>query len=137
MPAALVSPCSSPQPSLARALTVSVIPFHVPQMNADLFGGMDAVVKYVLEGHDRGVNWATFHPTLPLIVSGADDRQASHAICAYVHSVRGKQLSSRFPAEKPILWKQLQRMPCSARGMCCFQYNLACDSDARCLHRGY
>ncbi|GMH39915.1 hypothetical protein BSKO_07819 [Bryopsis sp. KO-2023] len=45
------------------------------QMGADLFGGGDAVVKYVLEGHDRGVNWASFHPTLPLIVSGADDRQ--------------------------------------------------------------
>lgn len=45
------------------------------QMNTDLFGGGDAIVKYVLEGHDRGVNWASFHPTLPLIVSGADDRQ--------------------------------------------------------------
>lgn len=44
-------------------------------VNADLFGGTDAVVKYVLEGHTRGVNWASFHPTLPLIVSGADDRQ--------------------------------------------------------------
>lgn len=41
----------------------------------DLFGQPDAVVKHVLEGHDRGVNWASFHPTLPLIVSGADDRQ--------------------------------------------------------------
>ena len=40
----------------------------------DVFGTSDAVVKYVLEGHDRGVNWASFHPTLPLIVSGADDR---------------------------------------------------------------
>ncbi|RYQ97059.1 hypothetical protein Ahy_B08g093049 [Arachis hypogaea] len=45
------------------------------QMNTDLLGGVDAVVKYVLEGHDRGVNWAAFHPTLPLIVSGAYDRQ--------------------------------------------------------------
>lgn len=44
-------------------------------MNTDLFGGGDAVVKYVLEGHDRGVNWAAFHPTLSIIVSGADDRQ--------------------------------------------------------------
>ena len=35
---------------------------------------MDAVVKYVLEGHERGVNWAAFHPTQPLIVSGSDDR---------------------------------------------------------------
>ena len=41
----------------------------------DVFGGTDAIVKYVLEGHDRGVNWATFHPTLPLIVSAGDDRQ--------------------------------------------------------------
>ncbi|KAL8143768.1 hypothetical protein V2J09_016800 [Rumex salicifolius] len=48
---------------------------QLSQMNSDLFGGIDAVVKYVLEGHDRGVNWAAFHPTLPLIVSGADDRQ--------------------------------------------------------------
>uniref|UniRef100_A0A8D8R6E5 Coatomer subunit alpha n=1 Tax=Cacopsylla melanoneura TaxID=428564 RepID=A0A8D8R6E5_9HEMI len=43
--------------------------------STDLFGQADAVVKHVLEGHDRGVNWACFHPTLPLIVSGADDRQ--------------------------------------------------------------
>lgn len=55
-----------------------LVPRSIPllqQMNSDLFGGGDAVVKYVLEGHDRGVNWAAFHPTLPLIVSGADDRQ--------------------------------------------------------------
>ena len=45
-------------------------------MTADLFPSTgDAVVKYVLEGHDRGANWAAFHPTQPLIVSGADDRQ--------------------------------------------------------------
>lgn len=41
---------------------------------SDIFGNTDAVVKYVLEGHDRGVNWVAFHPTLPLIVSGGDDR---------------------------------------------------------------
>lgn len=41
----------------------------------DLFGMSDAIVKHVLEGHDRGVNWCAFHPNLPLIVSGADDRQ--------------------------------------------------------------
>jgi coatomer protein complex subunit alpha (xenin) len=40
----------------------------------ELFGSVDAVVKHVLEEHDRGVNWASFHPTLPLVVSGADDR---------------------------------------------------------------
>ena len=41
----------------------------------DLFGQADCVVKHVLEGHDRGVNWASFHPTMPLVISGADDRQ--------------------------------------------------------------
>ncbi|PWA29486.1 Coatomer alpha subunit [Artemisia annua] len=46
---------------------------NLSQINSDLFGGIDVVVKYLLEGHDRGVNWASFHPTLPLIVSGADD----------------------------------------------------------------
>ncbi|KAI9827073.1 MAG: hypothetical protein M1826_006437 [Phylliscum demangeonii] len=40
----------------------------------DMFGQSDAVVKFVLEGHDRGVNWVAFHPTLPLIVSAGDDR---------------------------------------------------------------
>ena len=27
-----------------------------------------------MEGHDRGVNWACFHPTMPLVASVADDR---------------------------------------------------------------
>ncbi len=40
----------------------------------ELFANPDAVVKFVLEGHDRGVNWASFHPTAAMIVSGADDR---------------------------------------------------------------
>lgn len=45
---------------------------QLPQQ--DIFGNTDAIVKYVLEGHDKGVNWASFHPTLPLIVSAGDDR---------------------------------------------------------------
>lgn len=45
---------------------------QLPQQ--DIFGNTDAIVKYVLEGHDKGVNWAAFHPTLPLIVSAGDDR---------------------------------------------------------------
>lgn len=44
-------------------------------VQAELFGTNDVVVKYVLEGHERGVNWAAFHPTLPLLASAADDRQ--------------------------------------------------------------
>ncbi|KAF9927332.1 hypothetical protein FBU30_003331, partial [Linnemannia zychae] len=48
---------------------------HRASQQADIFGSTDAIVKYVLEGHDRSVNWATFHPTLPLIVSAGDDRQ--------------------------------------------------------------
>lgn len=50
---------------------------RLTQMNTDLFGEGDAVVNYVLECHDRGVNWAAaFRPSLPLIVSVADDHQA-------------------------------------------------------------
>lgn len=40
----------------------------------DLFSAPDAYSKFVLEGHDRGVNWVQFHPSKPLIVSGSDDR---------------------------------------------------------------
>lgn len=43
--------------------------------NPELFSAGDATVRHVLEGHDRGVNWAAFHPTLPLVISGSDDRQ--------------------------------------------------------------
>ena len=41
---------------------------------ADIFGQPDVVVKHVLEGHDRGVNWVSFHNTMPILVSGSDDR---------------------------------------------------------------
>eukprot|EP00741_Cyanophora_paradoxa_P009442 tig00000144_g9146.t1 len=58
-----------------KTVSASEDSIRIPPVNTDLFGGSDAIVKYVLEGHDRGVNWASFHPTLPLIVSGADDRQ--------------------------------------------------------------
>ncbi|KAL7674934.1 hypothetical protein ACOME3_001206 [Neoechinorhynchus agilis] len=45
-----------------------------PSSAPELFGQADAVVRFVLEGHSRGVNWAAFHPTLPFAVSAADDR---------------------------------------------------------------
>ena len=62
-------------------------------MNNDLFGGGDAIVKYVLDGHDRGVNWAAFHSTLPLIVSGADDRQVKMwRMNGDCHSLPSKQV---------------------------------------------
>ncbi|ORY67202.1 coatomer WD associated region-domain-containing protein [Pseudomassariella vexata] len=50
---------------------------RMSQSNAqqtDMFGNTDAMVKFVLEGHDRGVNWVAFHPTAPHIVSAGDDR---------------------------------------------------------------
>lgn len=36
--------------------------------------GVEIEVKHVLEGHEKGVNWASFHPTRNLICSGADDK---------------------------------------------------------------
>lgn len=56
----------------ARSFEDQLLRQSMPQQ--DIFGNTDAVVKFVLEGHDRGVNWAAFHPKLPLIVSGGDDR---------------------------------------------------------------
>jgi coatomer protein complex subunit alpha (xenin) len=46
----------------------------VSQINQDLFGSNEVMVKYILEGHDRGVNWAYFHPTLQMVCSGGDDK---------------------------------------------------------------
>ncbi|KRY66160.1 Coatomer subunit alpha, partial [Trichinella pseudospiralis] len=46
-----------------------------PVGQTDLFGQSDVIVKHLLEGHDRGVNWVTFHPTMCLVASAADDRQ--------------------------------------------------------------
>ncbi|KAG8349127.1 WD domain [Trypanosoma vivax] len=40
----------------------------------DLLGNPNVVVKYLLEGHEKGVNWVCFHPTKPYIASAADDR---------------------------------------------------------------
>ena len=44
------------------------------KMNPDYYGPFDVVIKHVLEGHDRGVNWVSFHPTKPLLLSCSDDR---------------------------------------------------------------
>ena len=47
---------------------------QMQQQGQDPFGNTDGMVKYVLEGHDKGVNWACFHPSGNLIISGGDDR---------------------------------------------------------------
>lgn len=36
--------------------------------------GLETSVKFIMEGHDRGVNWVQFHPSKPFILSGSDDR---------------------------------------------------------------
>ena len=36
---------------------------------------MDVTMIHKLEGHERGVNWAIFHPTLNLIASSSDDKK--------------------------------------------------------------
>uniref|UniRef100_A0A8C9GF71 Coatomer subunit alpha-like n=1 Tax=Piliocolobus tephrosceles TaxID=591936 RepID=A0A8C9GF71_9PRIM len=42
--------------------------------NNNMFGASDAVCKFILEGHEKGVNCCTFHHTLPIIASGSDDK---------------------------------------------------------------
>lgn len=51
---------------------VGGLPLNGPGQD-DIFG-TDAVCKWVLQGHDRGVTWVEFHPSLPLILSSSDDR---------------------------------------------------------------
>lgn len=59
----------------ARPVEESAAAASLRLAQAELFGVSPATLKYPpLEGHERGVNWAAFHPTLPLIVSSADDR---------------------------------------------------------------
>ncbi len=45
-----------------------------PQIDLFAGSGLETSVKFIMEGHDRGVNWVQFHPTKPLIISGSDDR---------------------------------------------------------------
>ena len=43
--------------------------------NASSFIGIEIECIKILEGHERGVNWVTFHPTQNIIASGSDDRK--------------------------------------------------------------
>ncbi|KAJ2726253.1 hypothetical protein GGI07_000730 [Coemansia sp. Benny D115] len=63
--------------SAAGAQPMMNDPLNAQRMGAqgDFFNVTDVVVKFVLEGHTRGVNWASFHPTMPLVLSCGDDRQ--------------------------------------------------------------
>lgn len=40
----------------------------------EMFTGVEVEVKNICEGHEKGVNFACFHPTRSLIASGADDK---------------------------------------------------------------
>eukprot|EP00817_Percolomonadidae_sp_ATCC50343_P006488 CAMPEP_0117430052 /NCGR_PEP_ID=MMETSP0758-20121206/9575_1 /TAXON_ID=63605 /ORGANISM="Percolomonas cosmopolitus, Strain AE-1 (ATCC 50343)" /LENGTH=1221 /DNA_ID=CAMNT_0005217653 /DNA_START=28 /DNA_END=3689 /DNA_ORIENTATION=+ len=46
---------------------------NITQLNQDLFGQDDVMVRFILEGHLSGVNWVAFHPTQNMIVSASDD----------------------------------------------------------------
>ncbi|KAJ3491313.1 hypothetical protein NLI96_g814 [Meripilus lineatus] len=68
---------SASQDQTVRVWDISGLKKSTPNTAPGTFDTFDnfSTVKYVLEGHDRGVNFAAFHPSLPLIVSAADDRQ--------------------------------------------------------------
>ncbi len=40
----------------------------------EIFGGTEVEVKHLLEGHEKGVNWVSFHPTMKIVASSADDK---------------------------------------------------------------
>ena len=72
---------SSSTPSMGGPGGPGGVPGVTGPQGLDLFSSTGAQVKHVLEGHDRGVNWAAFHPEMPLIVSAADDRQVIDNLC--------------------------------------------------------
>ena len=41
----------------------------------EAYSSNDVETRSILEGHDRGINWCSFHPTQNIIVSAADDRK--------------------------------------------------------------
>lgn len=40
----------------------------------EIFGGTEVEVKHIIEGHEKGVNWVAFHPSMKIVASGADDK---------------------------------------------------------------
>lgn len=73
------------------ALRVKKTDSSLPQ---DLFGNTDAVVKYILEGHEKSVNWATFHPEKNIIASASEDRtirlwRMEEGRCIEIDQLRG------------------------------------------------
>ena len=40
----------------------------------EIFGGTEVEVRHIIEGHEKGVNWVAFHPTMKIVASGADDK---------------------------------------------------------------
>lgn len=43
--------------------------------NLSGFVGIEIECIKILEGHEKGCNWACFHPTTNIIASGSDDRK--------------------------------------------------------------
>jgi coatomer protein complex subunit alpha (xenin) len=43
--------------------------------STDMYSGNEVEIIAMLDGHERGINWCSFHPTENLIISGADDRK--------------------------------------------------------------
>ena len=39
-----------------------------------VLSGTEVEVKHILDSHEKGVNWVTFHPTMKILASAADDK---------------------------------------------------------------
>jgi coatomer protein complex subunit alpha (xenin) len=92
----------------------------------------NVLVKYVLEGHERGVNWASFHPTLQILVSGSEDRRIKFwqltetkaweifSLDRHIHSVTSC-IFRDFPSHQDEVehLDQLEVVSCSEDGRVC------------------
>ena len=40
----------------------------------EIMSGTEVEVKHILDSHEKGVNWVSFHPTMKILASAADDK---------------------------------------------------------------
>ena len=75
---------------------------------AEMFTGVEVEVKNICEGHEKGVNFACFHPNRSLIASGSDDKliklwRMSGARAWEMDTLRGHQNNVSWVAFHPKL----------------------------------
>ena len=57
-----------------RIWDISALAGHQSLYKGDILSTTDPQVKIIIEGHEKGIHWVSFHPTKPYIVSCSEDK---------------------------------------------------------------